>query len=67
VSALQSIVRSRTGELGGIVGYPLDLLHEEVAFIAYHFHWSREQLLELEHDERRRWVDEIAKLLGGAE
>jgi hypothetical protein len=31
--------------------------------VAYHFHWSREQLMELEHSERRRWVDEIAKIL----
>ena len=29
------------GELrGGGLGYPLDQLFEEVAYIAYHFHWS---------------------------
>jgi len=46
------------------MGYPLDRIYEEVAFIAYHFHWPHEQLLELEHSERRKWVDEIAKLRG---
>jgi hypothetical protein len=37
-------------------------LCEEVAYIAYHFHWPYEQLLWLEHAERRRWVEEIGKI-----
>lgn len=37
-------------------------LHEEVAYIAFHFHWPHEQILALEHAERRRWVSEIAKI-----
>lgn len=45
---------------GGIVGYPLDQLYEEVAYIAYYFHWPLMEILELEHAERRRWVEEIA-------
>jgi hypothetical protein len=48
---------------GGIIGYPLDRIYEEVAYIAYHFHWPHEQLLDLEHRDRRRWVEEIAKML----
>jgi hypothetical protein len=47
---------------GGIVGYPLDRLHEEVAFVAYYFHWPRETVLDLEHTERRKWVEEISKI-----
>jgi hypothetical protein len=47
---------------GGIIGYPLDLIYEEVAYIASHFHWSHSQLLSLEHADRRRWVQEIARL-----
>jgi hypothetical protein len=43
-------------------GYPLDRLHEEVAYIAYHFHWSRDEILNLEHRERQRWVNEIADI-----
>lgn len=46
----------------GILGYPLDQLHEEVAFIAYHFHWSRQEVLTLDHAERRRWVREISMI-----
>ena len=40
----------------------MDQLFEEVAYLAYHFHWPHEQLLALEHGERRRWVNEIAKI-----
>lgn len=35
---------------------------EEVAFIAYHFHWPPEAILGLEHADRRRWVQEISGL-----
>ncbi len=62
--ALQGGIRSGARNRGGIIGYPLDQLHEEVAFIAYHFHWPYEQLMELEHGERRRWIEEIAKIIG---
>ncbi|MGD9731772.1 MAG: DUF6760 family protein [Desulfamplus sp.] len=41
-------------------GYPLDTLYEEVAFIAYYFHWERVHILNMEHWERRRWVEEIS-------
>lgn len=51
---------SGAGSPGGIVGYPLDQLYEEVAYIAYYFHWPLMEILELEHAERRRWVEEIA-------
>ena len=49
---------------GGIVGYPLDPLYEEVAFIAYHFHWPHTEVMNLEHAERRRWVAEISTING---
>jgi hypothetical protein len=42
--------------------YPVDELYEEMAFIAYHFHWSREELMSLEHAERRRWCAEISQI-----
>jgi hypothetical protein len=35
-----------------------------VAYVAYHFHWPHEQLLLLEHGERRRWAQEIARING---
>jgi hypothetical protein len=37
-------------------------LYDEVAFIAYHFHWPEEQLMNMEHPQRRRWVQEISKI-----
>jgi hypothetical protein len=40
----------------------LDRLHEEVAYVAYHFHWPLETILEMEHADRGRWVAEIAKI-----
>lgn len=42
--------------------YPLDQLYEEMAFIAFHFHWPREELMALEHGERRRWCEEISSI-----
>lgn len=47
---------------GGILSYPLEHLYREVAFVAYHFHWSRDDVLELAHPERKRWVEEIGKI-----
>lgn len=37
-------------------------LFEEVAYIAYHFHWSHEEIMQMEHWERRRWCEEISKI-----
>ena len=42
---------------GGIRGYPLDQLIEEVAFLAYHLHWSHDEVMDLEHRDRRRVDD----------
>ena len=42
--------------------YPPMRLYEEMAFIAAHFHWSRQELMELEHPERRRWCREISNI-----
>lgn len=42
--------------------YPVNELYEEMAFIAYHFHWSHEELMQLEHRQRRRWCDEISQI-----
>lgn len=42
--------------------YAADRLYEEVAYVAYHFHWSLGEILDLEHPVRQRFVDEIAKI-----
>jgi hypothetical protein len=45
-----------------VIGYPSDRLFEEVAYIAYHFHWPHDEIMGLEHRYRQRWVAEIAKI-----
>ncbi|NES72233.1 MAG: phage tail assembly protein [Okeania sp. SIO2D1] len=50
-------------DLGDTFSYPLDELYQEVTFIALHFHWSLEDILKMEHQERRRWVKEIGRLV----
>lgn len=42
--------------------YATDRLFEEVAYVAYHFGWSREEILDLEHPERRAYLGHIARL-----
>lgn len=37
-------------------------MYEEVAFIAYHFHWGYDEIMAMEHQERRRWCEEISKI-----
>jgi hypothetical protein len=44
------------------VTYATDRLFEEVAYVAYHFHWSFEEILDLEHPVRGRFVEEIDRL-----
>lgn len=44
------------------MSYGEDRLREEAAYIAYHFHWPLEQILNLEHADRRRWAVEISKI-----
>lgn len=42
--------------------YAPDRLLEEVAYVAYHFHWSLEEILDLEHPMRERFVEEIGQI-----
>lgn len=42
------------------MSYPLEQLYQEVAFIAYHFHWSLGEVLDMEHADRHRWIKEIS-------
>jgi hypothetical protein len=45
-----------------MMGYPSERLFEEVAYIAYYFHWPYDEVMEMEHRERQRWVAEIARI-----
>jgi hypothetical protein len=42
--------------------YSTDRIHEEVAYVAYHFHWSLDDILDMEHAQRLRYVHEIAAI-----
>lgn len=42
--------------------YATERLYEEVAYVAYHLHWSLDEILDLEHADRQRFVDEIAAI-----
>jgi hypothetical protein len=44
------------------VTYAADRLHEEVAYVAYHFHWGLDDIVDMEHPIRQRFVEEIAKI-----
>jgi hypothetical protein len=63
VPAMPALVH-RTGECaaGGVIGYPLTQLSEEVAFIAYHLHWPHAEIMQMEHADRRQWVQEISSV-----
>ena len=54
--------RSRREPPGGIVMYGTDRLVEEVSYIAFHFHWSLDDIYDLEHPDRLRFVTEIANI-----
>jgi hypothetical protein len=45
-----------------MISYPLERLREEVAFISYYFHWPYEQIMRMDHIERRHWVAEVSKM-----
>lgn len=42
--------------------YATDRLHEEVAYLAFHLHWSLDDILDLEHPDRLRYVAEVERL-----
>lgn len=45
------------------MSYPPDMLREEVAFLAHHLHWSYAELMDMDHAERRAWVDRVQRML----
>jgi hypothetical protein len=44
------------------VSHHPDTLYREISWIAYHFHWDLDGLLDLEHASRRRYVGDIEEL-----
>jgi hypothetical protein len=44
------------------VTFDAQRLFEEVAYVAYHFHWSFDEIADLEHPLRQQFVEEIAAI-----
>ena len=44
------------------MAYPLAQLRSEVAFIAYHLHWSLDDICALPHLERIEWVNQVSAI-----
>ncbi len=42
--------------------YATDRLFEEVAYVAYYFHWSLDEILDLPTSLRQRFVEEIGRI-----
>ena len=60
--ALQSADRGTAGFfIGlGLVLYPQEQLYQEMTFLSYYLHWSRDEVMALSHQERRRWCSEVS-------
>lgn len=54
--------RRLRGPPGGIETYAVDRLYAEIAYLGYYLHWSRDDLLDLDHHERQRFVAEVSAL-----
>jgi hypothetical protein len=46
----------------GIVTYAAEQLVEEVAYVAYYFHWPLESILQMEHPLRRTFINAIGEI-----
>ena len=46
-----------------MIGYPLDRVHQEAAFLGRHVHWTLTEVLQLDHGQRVRWVREVEDLV----
>lgn len=42
--------------------YPTQALFEEVGYVAWHLHWSLEELLDLDHATRHAVIDVVGDL-----
>lgn len=65
MSALHRRIRRRPLRWppGGIATYETDRIYREISYLALNFGWSRRDLLDLEHAERRRYVDMVTTLV----
>ena len=40
--------------------YPQERMYEALTFLSYYRHWSRDAVMGLSHQERRRWCQEVS-------
>ncbi|WP_198042407.1 DUF6760 family protein [Kitasatospora azatica] len=45
----------------------MERVHQEVAYLGRHVHWTLAELLSLDHQQRRLWVREIAAQVEGGD
>lgn len=46
----------------GLRLYPDDEMYKEMSFISYYFHWSNQEVMDMDHKSRRRWCKEISSI-----
>jgi hypothetical protein len=44
------------------LSYPSDRLFEEVAYLSTYLGWAYDDVMSMDHGERRRWVKEVARM-----
>lgn len=56
--------RGRSGGAanGGIIGYPLERVYREVAFLGTRVHWTLDELMNFDHAERQKWIVELMRM-----
>jgi hypothetical protein len=59
---MQQNLRGGAGASGGALGYPPEQLFQEVAYLAYYFHWPHSEIMDLNHLERLVWVNEVSRI-----
>ena len=42
--------------------YPQEQLYQEMTFLSYYLHWSRNEVMGLDHRERRRGCQEVSEV-----
>ena len=47
--------------------YATDRIHEEIAYLAHHLHWRLDDILDLEHHDRRTYVAAAVALVTAPE
>ena len=45
-----------------MTAYATDRIFEEIVYVAYHLHWPLNDILDLEHPLRQRFVEEIGRI-----